>query len=121
MVRFIGSRIGGEAGQFPEKNIKLHGAALNRYALHLLLPFWIGRLTEHAQGLARVGVGDYGAGANTLAALKKHAFTGQNLGHRNSRGDGCAGFARGIAKIERNHPHAALYVAPHSRPSAQPA
>src|SRR5260370_36536819 len=56
-----------------------------------------------------------------FAALENHAFAGHDLCDRDAAGDHRSGISRGIAKVERDHAHAAFYVAPHSRHSAQPA
>src|SRR5258708_7363352 len=56
-----------------------------------------------------------------FAALENHAFAGYDLCDRDAAGDHRSGISRGIAKVERDHAHAAFYVAPHSRHSAQTA
>src|SRR5882757_638799 len=57
---------------------------------------------------------------DALAAFKHDTFARQDLRNRNSGCNDSSRLPRGIAEVERDHPHTAFDIAPHPRHSAKP-
>src|SRR3984893_9313717 len=121
VMRLINSGARGEVGKLAEKHVQLYGAARDRNLLDALTPRRIGRRAEQAQRLPWVGIRDHDWSSDELAAFEDYAFAGHDLCDRDAAANNCSSLSRGIAKVERNHAHAAFHVAPHAGHTTQSA
>src|SRR6267143_5917680 len=121
VMRLIRSRPRGEVGQLTKKHVQLHGAALHRNLLAALTPRRIDRRAQQSQRLPWVGIRDHDRCGDEFAALEDYALGRYYPCDRDAGSDHRSRLSRGIAKVERDHAHAAFCIPPHAGHSAQAA